>query len=461
MTTRDARRRRGRELRSACPRSSQGVWQKRDAAVDPVALIEESSAGRIAGLLPLRYARMAQSPFGFFRGAALIQARDLRNMPSTGITVQLCGDCHLANFGGFATAERNLIFDINDFDETYPGPWEWDVRRLVTSFVLASRHRKFSDSSARSAVLECVASYRSRMAEYAKMSPLDVWYTQIDLAQLREFFRRNAQLTSELSDAEALARRRTSETLFPKSTILENGRPRIVDDPPLVYHFGRDEDLWLQALHAFLARYRKSMPEDRGRLFDRYQLVDIAVKVVGVGSVGTRCVVALFMADEVDPLFLQAKEARRSVLESPDGKSRYVHQGERVVFGQRFMQAASDIFLGWAEVPEADSTGRDYYIRQLRDMKVSIDLQSLRPTMLTAYAGMCGWALARAHAKAGDAATIAGYLGAGDPFDRAMYAYASAYADQVESDYEAFMAAIKSGRVSTATEGFTPPDYEP
>lgn len=461
MSTRDARRRRGRELRSACPRSSQGVWNKRDATVDPVALIEESSADRIAGLLPLRYQRMAQSPFGFFRGAALIQARDLCNTPSTGITVQLCGDCHLANFGGFATAERNLVFDINDFDETYPGPWEWDVKRLVTSFVLASRHRNFSESAARNAVLECVASYRSRMAEYAKMSPLDVWYTQIGLAQLRDFVRRNAQLTDELSDAETQARRRTSETLFPKAATIEAGRPRIVDDPPLVYHFGRYEDAWLAALHAFLARYRKSMPEDRGRLFDRYELVDIAVKVVGVGSVGTRCVVALFMADEVDPLFLQAKEARRSVLESPDGKSRYAHQGERVVFGQRFMQAASDIFLGWAEVPEADSAGRDYYLRQLRDMKVSIDIQSLRPTMLTAYAGVCGWALARGHAKAGDAATIAGYLGDGDRFDRAMYAYALAYADQVESDYGAFMTAIKSGRISISTEGFTPPDYEP
>lgn len=455
-TTRQARRRHGRQLRKTCSRSSHAVWTKRDDAIDPVAIVEESSAGRIPGLLPVRYSRMAQSPFAFFRGSALIQARDLRDGVTTGIVVQLCGDCHLANFGGFATAERNLVFDINDFDETFPGPWEWDVKRLSASFALAARHRTFSDATARDAVLECVATYRQRMAEYATLSPLDVWYTQIGFAQLRAFFRSHAGLVSGLGDAEAIARRRTSETLFPKLVTVASGRARIVDNPPLVYHFVQYEDEWARALHTFMQRYRKSMPEYRGRLFDRYELEDIAVKVVGVGSVGTRCVIALFIADRTDPLFLQAKEARRSVLESPDGPSRYAHQGERVVFGQRLMQASSDLFLGWAEGP-----GCDYYLRQLRDMKVGADIETFRPSDLTAYAGMCGWALARAHAKAGDAASIAGYLGAGERFDRALAAYAAAYADQVESDYAKFQAAIRSGRIRTQTEGFTPADYEP
>jgi uncharacterized protein (DUF2252 family) len=456
VTTRAERRRRGRELRKDCPRSSQGQWNARDDAIDLVDFIEVSNGDRIPGLIPLRYARMAQSPFAFFRGTAAIQAQDLGASPNTGIVVQLCGDCHLMNFGGFATAERNLVFDINDFDETFPGPWEWDVKRLAASFVLAARDRSFSDAIARDVVLEGMSEYRSRLAEYAAMSPLEVWYTQIAFAQLRAFLHRQARAVAGLRQAEATARRRTSETLLPKIATIENGRVRIVDNPPLIYHFGDVADLWSQALRAFFQQYRHSIPEERAHLFDRYDLEDIAVKVVGVGSVGTRCIVALFIADMTDPLLLQAKEARRSVLESGNVPSRYAHQGIRVVYGQRLMQAASDIFLGWATVSD-----RDFYVRQLRDMKISADIESFRPLDLANYAKMCGWALARAHAKAGDAATLTGYLGTGDVFDHAMAQYAAAYADQVERDYAAFERAIRSGRIDTGTGDFTETDFAP
>lgn len=455
MSTRQERYRRGKALRQTTPRSQQGVWKRRRDSVDPVAVIEASNAGRIPGLVPLRYARMAQSPFTFFRGSAILQAADLASVAVSGTIVQLCGDCHLMNFGGFASAERNLIFDINDFDETFPGPWEWDVKRLVTSILLAARSRSFSDAFAKDAVLAATASYRERVAEYAAMSPLDVWYTQIGFRDLRSLFRDRTRIAGGLRSSEAIARRRTSESLFPKLTTVENGTARIVDDPPLVYHFGRYEEAWMTAIREFLERYRRSMPEDRGKLFDRYCLQDIAVKVVGIGSVGTRCIVALFLADETNPLFLQAKEARRSVLE-PDGSSRYEHQGLRVVSGQRLMQAASDIFLGWAT-----SGQHEYYVRQLRDMKVSPQLEALRPAAFVAYARMCGWALARAHAKAGDPATIAGYVGAGDGFDRAIAKYAVAYADQVESDYVRFERAIHSGRIKAEVGNFTEAEFAP
>jgi uncharacterized protein (DUF2252 family) len=456
-STRAQRYRFGQGLRKACPRTVQATWKPRDDRVDPLDLLEESNDGRIPGLIPLRYARMAQSPFGFFRGSAIIQARDLQGSPSSGVTVQLCGDCHLVNFGGFGTPERNLIFDINDFDETFPGPWEWDVKRLVVSFILAARHRRFPELAGRDAVEAAVASYRERTAEYARMPILDVWYTQIDFQELRAFFRRNAEAVAGLRQAESLASRRTSEMLFPKLTTIRDGRATIVDNPPLVYHFHQYAQEWDASMHAFFERYRESMPDDRRQLFDRYDFQDIAIKVVGVGSVGTRCTVALFLADEADPLFLQAKEARRSVLESTQKKSLFAHQGQRVVLGQRLMQAASDIFLGWAEIPQS----YDYYVRQLRDMKVSADVDSFDRKALVDYARMCGWALARAHAKAGDAATVAGYLGAGDRFDRAMTRYAGAYADQVERDYTAFIKAVRSGRFQIESGEFNEVEFLP
>jgi uncharacterized protein (DUF2252 family) len=440
VTTRKERYERGRDLRRACPRSSHAEWRERDPSVDPVTLIEQSNVGRIPGLIPVRNARMAQSSFAFFRGSAILQAHDLLDTPVSGVNVQLCGDCHLMNFGGFATPERNLIFDVNDFDETFPGPWEWDVKRLSVSCVLAARDRGFGAGVARDAARAAVAAYRVTLREFARLSPLDVWYTHIPLR-----------------DAERFARGRTSESIFPKLTPPRAGDARIVDDPPLVYHFHHYVEQWDVTIRSFFERYRHSLPEDRRTLFDRYRFEDIAVKVVGIGSVGTRCTIALFVADDTDPLLLQAKEARRSVLEPPAATSRFKHQGERVVHGQRLMQAASDIFLGWAEVEGAD----DYYVRQLRDMKVSVDIGSLRARSLEDYASVCGCALARAHAKAGDAATIAGYIGAGHAFDRAIVRYACAYADQVEKDYATFEDAIRSGRISTEIGDIAEPEFLP
>ncbi|MBV8066689.1 MAG: DUF2252 domain-containing protein [Candidatus Eremiobacteraeota bacterium] len=445
-TSRAERYAQGRALRTRCPRSSHATWQPRGESFDALKLIEQSNAGRIPGLVAVRYHRMSQSPFAFFRGCAVVQARDLATTPVIGVVLQLCGDCHILNFGGFATPERNLIFDINDFDETFPGPWEWDLKRLTASVVLAARDRGFPKAVARDAALGAVASYREKMDAYAQLSTLDVWYVRISFADLADFFKRNAEtLGGPLPTAERYARDRTSETVFPKLARVENGRPTIVDDPPLIYHFHEHIEEAEALIREFFKRYRRSLASDRKRLFDRYVLQDIAIKVVGVGSVGTRCMVALFTSDSTDPLFLQAKEARRSALESPDArKSRFAHQGERVVSGQRLMQAASDIFLGWAEIP----TASDYYVRQLRDMKTSVHIERFRASTLIDYATVCGWALARAHAKAGDAATIAGYIGGGDRFDRAIAKYAAAYADQVERDFEEFQAAIRAGRIS-------------
>jgi uncharacterized protein (DUF2252 family) len=456
-TTREQRFKQGRALRTACPRSAHAVWKPRDASIDPLALIEESNAGRIPGLAPLRYGRMASSPFAFFRGSAIVQARDLFDTPVSGAVVQLCGDCHILNFGGFATPERNLIFDINDFDETFPGPWEWDVKRLAVSIVLAARERKFSSGVAEAAARDAVASYRTGIAQYARLSPLDLWYSQIGFDELAGFFRRNAAAVGTLQDALRFARGRTSDSAFPKLTESQNGRATIVDNPPLVYHFHQYDAEWDAMIRAFFERYRQSLSNDRRHLFDRYAFRDIAVKVVGIGSVGTRCTVALFLADETEPLLLQAKEARRSVLEPASDTSHYAHQGERVVNGQRLMQAASDIFLGWAEIPES----QDYYVRQLRDMKVSADLEAFRPRTLVDYGKICGWALARAHAKAGDAATIAGYSGGGGRFDRAVGEYAVAYADQVERDFAAYQAAIRTGRFSVETGDFREVEFLP
>jgi uncharacterized protein (DUF2252 family) len=455
--TREERYERGRNLRKQCPRSSHAVFNERAGDFDALSLIEQSNRGRIPGLIPVRYQRMSQSAFAFFRGCAIVQARDLLATPVSGPVVQLCGDCHIANFGGFATPERNLVFDINDFDETFPGPWEWDVKRLATSLVLAARDLGFSKAVAREAVVEAVASYRVRTAAYAQLSTLDVWYRQIDFDDLADFFKRNAAVSGTLGAVEKYARSRTSESVFPKLATVRDGRPAIVDDPPLIYHFHQHLAEAETILRELFERYRHSLSDDRRRLYDRYTLQDVAIKVVGIGSVGTRCAVALFTSDSTDPLFLQVKEARRSVLQAPaDAEPADEHQGERVVNGQRLMQAASDIFLGWTQVP----TSHEYYVRQLRDMKVSVDLDQLERSALIDYGTVCGWALARAHAKAGDPATIAGYLGRGDNFELAVAQYAATYANQVERDFEAFGAAVDAGRFSTHVSA-EPLDFVP
>ena len=400
---------------------------------------------RIPGLIPVKYQRMAESPFTFFRGAAIIQARDLANAPVSGIIVQACGDCHLMNFGGFATPERALVFDINDFDETFPGPWEWDLKRLGASLVLAARDRGFSKQIAKDAVRAAAGTYREKMSDFAEMKTLEVWYTQVNIDAILEHFRKDQDFLNRLLKKQKQARSQTSEAVVPKLTTVVDGRRRIKDNPPFLFHFQQNVRDFDKVIRSHLEQYRKSLQADRLKLFDRYRFQDSAIKVVGVGSVGTRCYVQLFLADEDDPLFIQSKEARRSVLEPPKGKSRFAHQGFRVVAGQRLMQAASDIFLGCFR----SAHGHDYYVRQFRDMKVSAEVETFRPRTLIDYATMCGWALARAHAKAGDAARIAGYLGSKDTFDEALVQYSAAYADQAERDFEAFKSAIRSGRLQT------------
>jgi uncharacterized protein (DUF2252 family) len=435
----------GKARRENCPRSVHADWRPRSKSQDIIKLLEESDEDRIPGLIPLKYQRMAESPFKFFRGAAVIQARDLANSQVSGITVQACGDCHLMNFGGFATPERTLVFDINDFDETFPGPWEWDIKRLCASFVLAARDRSLSKQVAKDVVRAAASTYRKRMSEFAQMKVLDVWYAQVNADTILEYFRKDKSFFARLSNKQKQAQSQTSERVFPKLTSVVNGRRKIKDNPPILFHFQRNIRDFDRVNQHHAEQYRKSLQADRLELVDHFRLQDSAVKVVGVGSVGTRCYVHLLLAEDDDPLFLQSKEARRSVLESPRGKSRFAHQGFRVVAGQRLMQSASDIFLGWFR----SEHGHDYYVRQFRDMKVTAEPESFKASNLESYAIMCGWALARAHAKAGDASMISGYLGSKDTMDEALVQYSMAYADQAERDFAMFQAAIRSGRLST------------
>jgi uncharacterized protein (DUF2252 family) len=398
-------------------------------------------------LIPIRHGRMLQSPFAFFRGTALTQAHDLKGTPSSGIQVHACGDCHLMNFGGFATPERTMVFDINDFDETLPAPFEWDVKRLAASFVIAARWRGFRHGQAREMAVQVVSSYRESMRRRAGTGVLEAWYSRITLDDVLALAGKNARLIGRAQYFKkriAEARRQTHEHVFHKITAPGRGLPRIVDQPPLLYHVDSRE-LNEQVIAPTLKRYRETLAEERRILFDRFKFVDVAIKVVGVGSVGTRCFVVLFLAAPDDPLFLQVKEARRSVLERYTGHAPVPHNGQRVVVGQRLMQAASDIFLGWTRGPR----GRDFYVRQLRDMKLAPDIETQTPLVMRTYATICGMALARAHDKAGDAAMIAGYLGSIDHFDEAIGDYAVAYADQVERDYETFVKAVRSGRLKS------------
>jgi uncharacterized protein (DUF2252 family) len=442
--SRKERHRQGKALREKCPRTAHAEWKPRSKSQDVIKLLEESDADRIPGLIPLRYERMSESPFKFFRGTAIIQARDLASSPVSGIKVQLCGDCHLMNFGAYASPERNLVFDINDLDETFPGPWEWDVKRLGASLVLAARDNGFSKQIAKDAVRAAAATYRERMSVFAGMTELERWYAQVKIEDILEYFRKDMDFLGRLKRKQKAARSASSEAAFPKLTAVVDGRRRIKDNPPVIYHFQENVQDFHKQQKQFWEEYRKSLQWDRRKLLDRYQWEDGAIKVVGVGSVGTRCFVALFLADEDDPLFLQIKEARRSVLESPKGKSRFAQQGIRVVDGIRLMQASSDIFLGWGR-----GSHHDFYIRQFRDMKVSAEPETFKPSSLVAYATLCGWTLARAHAKAGDAARIAGYLGSKDTFDEALVKYSEAYTDQAERDFGTFKAAIRSGRLRT------------
>jgi uncharacterized protein (DUF2252 family) len=445
----DERRAAGKALRDATPRAAHGGWKPPKDRRDPIELLRESNEGRISALIPIRFGRMSQSPFAFYRGAAAVMAADLASTPRSGLRVQACGDAHLMNFGGFATPERNLFFDINDFDETLPAPWEWDVKRLAASIVIAARHLDFLDSDAAKAATESVCSYRERMANYASMRALDVWYDRIDLERVLKVLPSGVEVERVRQRVEQARRKSLPDSLFPKLVEHYGSAPRIKDVPPLIFHPTDEQAPGVTSGYAdALARYRKSLPEHVRTLFDRFRLFDFAIKVVGVGSVGTYCALGLFMAADNDPIFLQVKEARRSVLEPYAGGSVHKNQGERVVAGQRLMQSASDIFLGWTR----GLNGRDYYFRQLRDAKISAILEDWDLATLKEFGKLCAWALARAHARSGDPAKIAGYMGSNTTFDDAVCEFAAEYADQNLRDYRGFVKGIREGRIPVASE---------
>ena len=415
-----------------------------DDRPDPLDVLRHDDEGRLPELLPIRYGRMVRSPFAFYRGAASIMARDLQATPHSGVTTQIGGDAHLANFGAYASPERRFVFDINDFDETIPGgAFEWDVKRLSTSFVVAGRSLSLRARESAAAARACVRSYREHITIYGAMPVLDIWYSRIDATVLDEAVR-GAQIRNAARALDTPSQ--SSLQVFPKIAAAEGGALRIVDKPPLVFHPADDPEFEARVQAAF-HHYRRSLPDDRRRLLDRYDFVDAAYKVVGVGSVGTRCSIALMMAGPGDPLFLQLKEARASVYEPYCPKLEHQEHGERVVAGQRLMQAATDVFLGWARSDD----GRDYYVRQLRDLKTGADIVRMNAADLGRYGEICGWALARAHAKAGGtAAAIAGYLGRNAVFDDAIVRFATAYADQNERDHAALVAAVADGRVTVS-----------
>jgi uncharacterized protein (DUF2252 family) len=445
----DERRAVGKALRDTTPRAAHGGWKSPKNRRDPIELLRESNQGRISALIPIRFGRMAQSPFAFYRGAAAVMAADLASTKKSGLRVQACGDAHLMNFGGFATPERNIFFDINDFDETLPAPWEWDVKRLAASIVIAARHLDFLDSDAAKAATESVCCYRERMTDYASMRALDVWYDRIDLERVLKVLPSGAEVERVRQRVEQARRKSLPDSLFPKLVEHYGSAPRIKDVPPLIFHPTDEQAPGVASGYAdALARYRKSLPEHVRTLFDRFRLFDFAIKVVGVGSVGTYCALGLFMAADNDPIFLQVKEARKSVLEPYAGGSVHKNQGERVVAGQRLMQSASDIFLGWTR----GLNGRDYYFRQLRDAKISAVLEDWDLATLKEFGKLCAWALARAHARSGDPARIAGYMGSNTTFDDAVCEFATEYADQNLRDYRSFVKAIREGRVPVASE---------
>jgi uncharacterized protein (DUF2252 family) len=457
----DERVARGRDARKQAPRSSHGRWTPAPDRPDPVALLEEQAASRVPSLVPIRYGRMLVSPFTFYRGAALIMAADLAATPQSGVTVQLCGDAHLSNFGLFGSPERRMLFDINDFDETLPGPWEWDVKRLAASFEVMGRDRGFSPADRRDIVMAAVREYRVRMQEAAGMRSLEAWYEHLEAGMLLKLVRKEvrvkrvskkeARATEEMV---AKARTRDSTRVFAKRADEVGGELRIVADPPIIIPI---EDLiqpgseWedpVPLIKKLLGTYRRTLGRQHHPV-EEYRYAHAAYKMVGVGSVGTRCYIMLMLGrDDNDPLFLQVKEAQASVLERFLGASAYSHHGERVVAGQRLMQGATDIFLGWQRIKGMDGVTRDYYVRQFQDWKGSADVDTMLPPGATLYARICGATLARAHARWGDRIAVASYLGNGNVFDRAIADFSAVYADQNERDYAAFSAAVDSGRLT-------------
>jgi len=451
---------RGKAARAEVPRSSHAVFEPSSTRADPVELLERQAKTRVPELVPIRYGRMLVSPFTFYRGAAMIMANDLATTPRSGLTVQCCGDAHLSNFGVFASPERRLVFDVNDFDETLPGPWEWDVKRLAASMLIAARDNGFRAKEQERIVLDTVGQYRTAMAGFAGMNNLEVWYSHLDIeSALQEFasqFKPKAVKRTEKNLAKA--RTKDSMTAFSKLTEVVDGKPRIVDQSPLIVPAralatGAEFERLFGMLQGVLRGYRETLAFDRRMLLEEFELVDVAHKVVGVGSVGTRAWIGLYLGrDGQDPLFLQVKEADSSVLEEFLGPSEFSNHGERVVVGQRLMQATSDIFLGWLHVDRGlDGKPRDFYGRQLKDWKGSAEIEQMVPKAMATYGKLCGWTLARAHARSGDRIAIAAYLGNGDSFDRAILDFSMAYAERNELDYQQLAAAVKSGRIIAQT----------
>ena len=460
----------GKAARRAAPRSAHEAWESSSSRPDPVQLLESQAASRVQELVPIRYGRMLVSPFTFFRGAALIMASDLSTTPRSGLNVQACGDAHLSNFGVFASPERSLVFDLNDFDETLPGPWEWDVKRLTASLAIAGRDRGFSDKERARIVLEAASGYRSEMTALAAKRDLDVWYARMDIERVVNDLGDELGLNGSKGSAQpmskvktradkqlAKARTRDSMQALEKLTEVVDGETRFVSDPPLIVPIsellpGAEGDLLTERMHDLLHRYSGTMQSDRRHLLGQFRFVSIARKVVGVGSVGTRAWVLLLVgSDGTGPLLLQAKEAQESVLARFVGKSLHENQGERVVAGQHLMQASSDIFLGWDRVEGIDGVQRDFYIRQFRDWKGSVDTEVMIPEAMAIYGRLCGWTLARAHARSGDRIAIASYLGSSKAFDNAIVAFAESYADQNERDYDALKRAAAEGRIDVET----------
>ena len=447
---------RGKSLRKEAPRSSHGDWTPAPNRPDPLNLLQEQDKGRLQHLLPIKYGRMLESPFAFFRGSAVVMASDLAQTPVTGLDVVLCGDAHLSNFGVFATPERKLVFDINDFDETYPGPWEWDLKRLAASAVIAGRVNGFSEKTCQELAVVVAKSYREAMSRFAQTALIDVWYFHVEADAVLKVFDRCAQKgTKRARKTMKKARSRTRQRTLEKLTEIVDGKRQIVNDPPLLMRLSdllsdeQKENISREDFEKFWQEYVNSLPEERRLLLSRFRVTDAALRVGGVGSVGTRCTIALLEGDaDHDAIILQQKEAGPSALSAYLPKREYASQAERVVIGQRLMQAASDIFLGWNESP----SGTQYYWRQLKDMKGSFDVTSLKANGLGAYLGVCGVCLARAHARTGgDAAAISGYIGSGTVFDEAISQFAVTYADQTELDYQALVDAVNKGHIVAET----------
>jgi len=451
---------RGKAARAEVPRASHATFEPATSRPDPLELLERQAATRVPELVPIRYGRMLVSPFTFYRGAALIMAQDLAGTPRSGLTVQCCGDAHLSNFGVFASPERKLVFDANDFDETLPGPWEWDVKRLAVSMLIAAINNGYSRKEQDRIVLDTVARYRTAMADFAGMKNLDVWYAHLDIEDvLQEYASQfKPKLVKRADKTLAKARTKDSMTAFSKLTHVVDGTVRIVDQSPLIVPIdqlvdsARHGELF-EGLHELLRAYRGTLEFDRRVLLEQFELADFARKVVGVGSVGTRAWIALMLGrDGQDPLFLQMKEAEASVLEEFVGPSEFSNHGERVVVGQRLMQASSDIFLGWVHVDSGiDGKSRDFYGRQLKDWKGSAEIEQMVPKAMATYGKLCGWTLARAHARSGDRVAIAAYLGNSDAFDRAILEFSNAYAEQNQRDYERLTSAVASGELVAQT----------